>query len=211
MHGDWYYATDNGEAVGPITFSDLEQMARRGQLKREHLVWTANMAGWKPASSITGLWPSPPPLPLRTPTRPPPLTNVHEAGGFQHIGVRHVKHGDNWMVRHWQGGLPFWKSFWLVGILLGAGANAAFTGLGMGLERSSLVHTTRVAIIWCALVVGWSVGIWQLVGIWRSAGVYASSRSVGRVTMAVLARVFLVIGCLQSIAVTAYVVTLLTF
>ena len=34
------------------------------------------------------------------------------------IGVRRVKEGDDsWVVRHWEGALPLWQSYWLAGLL----------------------------------------------------------------------------------------------
>ena len=216
MNGEWYYATDV-EAVGPITFEALVDLARRGELKREQFVFTDGMAGWEPASSIDQLWPKQPlpvpprlqplPAPAPSPKITAPLTRASEPESANTIGVRSVE-ADNWIVRHWKGALPLWKSFWLVGVLVGLFVNAGVSGLGTWLQRSGTAYSTRVSLIWSALAIGWLVGSWQMVGLWRSAGVYASSRSAGRITLAMLTRVLVLIGCLQAIAVTAYIILL---
>lgn len=209
MNGDWYYATD-GDAVGPVTFSDLEQMARRGQLKREHLVWTASMAGWEAAASIAELWPSPPPLPPRPPPVPaapqPRAAAVHSARhadpeGLKHIGVRHVDTADNWLVRHWQGELPLWKSYWLVGVLLSIAYGAPFNAMFVWLENQSFSRDQVLTIVFASLALLTAVGVWQLVGIWRAAGNH-TDRSKGnwRRFWAVLARIMCVLGGLKIAA-----------
>ncbi|WP_072387019.1 DUF4339 domain-containing protein [Hyphomicrobium sp. CS1BSMeth3] len=209
MNGDWYYATD-GDAVGPVTLSDLERMARRGQLRREHLVWTASMSGWEPASSIAELWPAPPPLPPRpqpTPTASqardavPSVARPASEEGFQHIGVRHVETADSWPVRHWQGDLPLWKAYWLVGVLLSIAYGAPFNAMFVWLENQPFSRDQVLTIVLSSLALLTAVGVWQLVGIWRSAGNHIhSTNGDWRRFWSVLARIMCVLGGLKIAA-----------
>lgn len=72
--------------MGPVSWEDLVNAARTGNLVPGDLVWTEGMAQWQPAASIPGLIPQqpvPPPTygappmpqgyaPARPPVRPPP-------------------------------------------------------------------------------------------------------------------------------------------
>jgi hypothetical protein len=58
----WYYTRDR-KPQGPVTFEQLGELARTGVLAGQELVWQEGMAQWAEAQSISGLFPTPPPLP----------------------------------------------------------------------------------------------------------------------------------------------------
>src|SRR5690349_25171905 len=51
----WYYAQDD-EQKGPISGTDLRQLASSGKLSAEDLVWKEGMAEWVPAQKVKGLF-----------------------------------------------------------------------------------------------------------------------------------------------------------
>lgn len=50
-----WFMGHQGRRLGPYRFASLRQLAERGKLKPNHLVWTEGMAGWKRADAIEGL------------------------------------------------------------------------------------------------------------------------------------------------------------
>jgi len=50
----WHYTKD-GQAVGPIPFESLRQLAAQGELPDGTLVWTQGMPNWVPPSEVPGL------------------------------------------------------------------------------------------------------------------------------------------------------------
>lgn len=54
----WYYTQDMQEC-GPVSFSELQQLAVSGRLTPEDLVWSEGMPDWALASTIPELLPSP--------------------------------------------------------------------------------------------------------------------------------------------------------
>lgn len=79
----------------------------------------------------------------------------------------------NWIGRHWQGTLPLWVSYWIVGVV---GNLIAFGLVFLVTDTMTPDGDFEPVPIFVALVISWSivvcVGIWQLVGIWRSASRY---------------------------------------
>jgi uncharacterized protein len=72
---DWYYAGDTGQ-VGPLSETQLLDLAEHAVIKRDTLVWKAGMSNWVPAESVPKIaarmqpvW-TPPPV-----AAPPPLPN----------------------------------------------------------------------------------------------------------------------------------------
>lgn len=65
MADGWFYASVGGTSMGPVTWENLVERARTGQLAPHDLVWTAGMAQWTQAGSVQGLafpvQPAPPP------------------------------------------------------------------------------------------------------------------------------------------------------
>jgi hypothetical protein len=71
-HG-WYFI-QNGTKHGPVAGTELKALAEAGKLLPTDLVWKEGMSGWKPTSSVRGLFPAgaaaappPPPSPHATP------------------------------------------------------------------------------------------------------------------------------------------------
>src|SRR5262249_14512646 len=58
----WYY-TRNRKPLGPVTFEQLAERARAGELAPHELVWQEGMASWIEARTVDGLYPTPPPVP----------------------------------------------------------------------------------------------------------------------------------------------------
>jgi hypothetical protein len=130
----------------------------------------------------------------------PPTAGSADSEGFKHIGVRQVKVTDNWIVRHGQGELPLWKSYWLVGVLLGLIGTALSTGLFNAVASSGLSRGERIAIVVVVMSTMTAIGIWQIAGIWRAAGNHIErTRGNWRRFWAVLARIACVVGVLQII------------
>ena len=75
----WYYATADGQQLGPLPAAELAALARRGAIGPQTLVWREGLAQWCPLSAVAvelGLAaPPPPPLPGQARTAmpaPPP-------------------------------------------------------------------------------------------------------------------------------------------
>jgi uncharacterized RDD family membrane protein YckC len=56
--GQYFIVRDGQNREGPMAIDQLRQMAAGGQLRPEHLVWTAGMPEWKAASTLPGMFPS---------------------------------------------------------------------------------------------------------------------------------------------------------
>src|SRR5262245_48230408 len=70
MADTWYYA-QNGQQYGPVSGSQLQQLAAAGNIQPADLVWQEGMANWAPAGSITNLIPAhrmPAPAPVVAPS-----------------------------------------------------------------------------------------------------------------------------------------------
>jgi len=72
MEAPWYFA-QQGQRVGPVSSTQLKELAASGRLQPSDLVWKEGMAQWAAASEIKGLFPTatqaaapetPPPLPV---------------------------------------------------------------------------------------------------------------------------------------------------
>jgi hypothetical protein len=53
----WYYA-QNGQQAGPVSASQLQQLARSGQIQASDLVWKEGLPQWVQAKAIKGLFPA---------------------------------------------------------------------------------------------------------------------------------------------------------
>lgn len=51
----WHYSR-NGQENGPVSSSELKQLAARGQLQPTDTVWREGLKGWIPASKVNGLF-----------------------------------------------------------------------------------------------------------------------------------------------------------
>jgi hypothetical protein len=68
MADQWYYSR-GGSKAGPVSVTELKQLAGSGQLSPTDMVWKDGLAAWVPASSLKGLF-SPNLSPLPVPSTP---------------------------------------------------------------------------------------------------------------------------------------------
>jgi hypothetical protein len=59
MAAEWYYTT-NKQQMGPVSWDELRQLASRGLLKPNDLVWSEGMGEWAKAVRQSGLFPDAP-------------------------------------------------------------------------------------------------------------------------------------------------------
>ena len=84
----WFYSINESQ-VGPLTFEQLEEAANSGAFNRQTTrVWHEGLENWVLASSIEGLFLSPPPL-SSPPLSPPPSMLLDES--YAHKVERNVK------------------------------------------------------------------------------------------------------------------------
>ncbi|OYV04701.1 MAG: hypothetical protein CFE26_15485, partial [Verrucomicrobiales bacterium VVV1] len=71
----WYYASANGERLGPVPIGELSSLAAEGKLQPTTLVWSQGYREWIPVSEIADLLnqprPKPQTIPASSPTPPP--------------------------------------------------------------------------------------------------------------------------------------------
>jgi len=89
---EWLYI-DEGTQSGPLAYTALAEMARKGGLNRGALVWKPGMPEWKTAGEIPGLFVAPPPTPEKpTDSRLPP--RVPARGFLGGIGAKISEYTD---------------------------------------------------------------------------------------------------------------------
>jgi hypothetical protein len=69
MASNWYYMK-NGAKYGPLSSSELKQLARDGLLAKTDTLWKEGLKEWQPASKVKGLFDSP--VPDASVPPPPP-------------------------------------------------------------------------------------------------------------------------------------------
>lgn len=55
QHDGWYYATPQGERIGPITYQELRALIQGGRVYRSDLVWASHMPEWTPLERVPEL------------------------------------------------------------------------------------------------------------------------------------------------------------
>lgn len=79
MTEQWYYA-NAGQTYGPVDMAGLTELARRGAILPDTLVWRDGLEAWAPAAEATQLFAAaPPPLPLPGDVGPPPVPGPADA------------------------------------------------------------------------------------------------------------------------------------
>ncbi len=70
METRWYY-TEQGQRLGPVSSTQLKQLAASGRLQPSDMLWKEGMAQWAAASQVNGLFSAatkaatvPPPIPV---------------------------------------------------------------------------------------------------------------------------------------------------
>ncbi len=82
----WYYAQNN-ERKGPVEEDEIRRLAASGILQPNDLVWNETMGGeWRPASTVPGLFVTPPPLGSAASTPTPPSLTASPASGTPGTG-----------------------------------------------------------------------------------------------------------------------------
>lgn len=67
----YYYSRDRQTREGPVSFAELQDLARRRVVRPDHLVWTDGMGEWVAAERVPGLVEGgPPPIPTVPPVVP---------------------------------------------------------------------------------------------------------------------------------------------
>jgi len=51
----WYYATPQGERIGPITYQEIRALIQGGRVYRDDLVWAAHLPEWTPLDRVPEL------------------------------------------------------------------------------------------------------------------------------------------------------------
>ena len=69
MAAEWHYSKD-GQQHGPVSASDLKNLAKSGDLLPTDLIWKEGMAEWKPASNVKGLFSATPESSKASPASP---------------------------------------------------------------------------------------------------------------------------------------------
>ena len=74
MANQWFYLK-NSARFGPVTDTELRQLALSGQISASDKIWKEGMQDWSDAGNLKGLFKQPPPLQKNpnTPPPPPPL------------------------------------------------------------------------------------------------------------------------------------------
>jgi ATP-dependent protease ClpP protease subunit len=168
----WYY-TKNNSKQGPITESELHELAARDQLDPGDLVWHAGLSEWTRAEDIPGLLAPPPlesdvelPEPEETGTTHP-LSSLPEHGGDD--TVKRVEKKRSYIRKHWDGDLSLAQSFWINNFLINLivlVAMAVVEGMPRLAEENPEGYAAGVLLF---IIVFLPVTIWQWVGLFRCA------------------------------------------
>jgi GYF domain 2 len=90
MADQWHFSI-NGNQAGPISSSELKQLASSGGLSRNDLVWKDGLPNWIAAEKLKGLFPAlensfqptlPPRIPPLQPSPPPLISNTSSIAGI---------------------------------------------------------------------------------------------------------------------------------
>ncbi|WDI39880.1 DUF4339 domain-containing protein [Bremerella sp. P1] len=114
----WHYS-QNGETHGPITSSQLNELATTGQLSPDDLVWHTDMKDWRRAGTVKWLFPHLCETKVSTPTQPPEARKT---------GVS-LKEGQRW-----------WQNLFVIGLFC-----LIFPPVGFILLIFKLVGTERLS------------------------------------------------------------------
>lgn len=74
---EWFYGLD-GQALGPVTVSQLQQLAATGQITGDTPVWKQGMAGWQRLGDTPELGPVVASMPKKDGSQPPPPPKTQE-------------------------------------------------------------------------------------------------------------------------------------
>jgi hypothetical protein len=196
---NWYSAR-NGVREGPFDEVTFRARAARGEIAPTDLVWHSGMTEWCEARLIDGLLPMADPAPAAvTASAPPVQAPISEEGAPEDspatAQVSPEVPSHNYIARHWRGELTLPVSYWVNGF-------AALMLIGLlsaGAQQIDWTEHPALAAGAAALIVLFSLVVagWQLVGVWRSAENHPARG--GSPGWATVAKVMVVIGCLQTV------------
>lgn len=103
MSEKWYIG-QNGVQSGPFPREKLEEMARRGELRAQDMVWHEGMAGWVEAGTVDGLGLAPEPFdlapgadePFNRPRQVIPGTQPVQLGYYAPASATHPNYAGFW-------------------------------------------------------------------------------------------------------------------
>ena len=112
---------------------------------------------------------------------------------------------NSYVLRHWRGELPLWKSYWVNGSLVTLASLVLVSFVTVQAANEWLTRfwkTTSIVfiLIWVAIYL---LTTWQLVGIWRSA--QSHIRNSGTFFWARIAQVVLIVGTILNLTTFALV------
>lgn len=109
----WHY-TKEGQQLGPVDDAELRQLAQQGEITPTTLVWNPEIGSeWVPASTVTDLFGSPPPLPPREALDIPPLMASHDTGPIHNRDLMRMARES--LRTHWGLGVGVMLLYWLIG------------------------------------------------------------------------------------------------
>ncbi|MFC0444265.1 ATP-dependent Clp protease proteolytic subunit [Pseudidiomarina halophila] len=106
----------------------------------------------------------------------------------------------NYLLRHWRGELPLAVSFWVNVVLLNVVSVFLVNVFWLGGSFDGMHWQTSQNILTGSIVVGLSVGVWQIVGTWSSATRYRANGGSG--FLAGLVKVLMALGTLSLVSNT---------
>lgn len=63
----WYYTDANGQQTGPVSSTEIQQLAANGKVTGRTMVWSEGMDNWTFASQLDGILPAADPQPTTAP------------------------------------------------------------------------------------------------------------------------------------------------
>lgn len=108
--------------------------------------------------------------------------------------VRQGWFANSWFGQHWRGELPLGQAYWLNGLLGNLIVVMVSGAFSIALsDYQPVMGLIGLITVWSVVFAVW---LWQVVGIWRTAGAHVSRG--GKAIWAVLAKIMVVIGTLQT-------------
>jgi len=161
--GSWFYV-ERGQAVGPVPFYLLSQMAAEGRLGANDLVCAEGASAWQVAYSVPGLFQTPTAAPAPVASPVDALDQLAAAqgapglnyGGYQYAG--HYSHPHRGASQQGMAIAGFVCSFLipLLGLIFScvalSGMKRSHNDEGKGLATAGLVISIVLMSLWCVWV-----------------------------------------------------------
>jgi len=85
----WFYHHE-GRQLGPVSWADLQDLAARGEIDVDDLVWQPSLADWEPAEAQAGLFAQVPPK-SGVEKKPSPVWGLRSSARSPSTGMAHLK------------------------------------------------------------------------------------------------------------------------